>query len=136
MTVRKRGLSRGLEALLKFDSAEVEKQVLKVHPFEPKTGKDPLLKIESDSEPLSPQALESAIDLQKNGQNTRESMSETQPPISMEHKASVGIEEVDTQSALVLALFEHIRKENLMLLEEAEALKRLIEEFELIIGRL
>jgi len=133
MTVRKRGLSRGLEALLKFDSAEVEKQALKVHPFEPKTGKDP---IESDSESLSPQALESAIDLQNNGQKSRESTSETQPPISMEHKASVGIEEVDTQSALVLALFEHIRKENLMLLEEAEALKRLIEEFELIIGRL
>jgi hypothetical protein len=37
---------------------------------------------------------------------------------------------------LILALFEHIRKENLMLLEEAEALKRLLDEFEQVVGRL
>ncbi|MGR9114741.1 MAG: hypothetical protein ACU85E_03180 [Gammaproteobacteria bacterium] len=131
MTARKRGLSRGLEELLKADSVEGLKQALKARPVEP----DP----DSDSDSSSPLTLERALDLQKNGRGEFEPLPGTQrrlPEQKGQHKAYEVIQDVDAQSALVLALFDHIRKENLMLLEEAEALKGLIEEFEQIVRRL
>ena len=42
-------------------------------------------------------------------------------------------EEVDGRTAMVVALFKNIQRENLILLEEAEALRKLIEEFESIV---
>ena len=119
MTAKKRGLSRGLEALLNADSIKLEK--------------------DSGSESMNPQALAHVNELQKTKPMTYDPVAGIQQKKSMQgtkDNASAMIDAADSQSALVLALFEHIRKENLMLLEEAEALKRLIEEFELIIGRI
>lgn len=128
MTLRKRGLSRGLEALLKPDSTEIDEQTQESL----RLG----LKMEPDS---NPQALERIFDVKKNDPLGPEISADNHrqvPALRQLLKASaVEANEVE-QSALVLALFEHIRKENLTLLEEAEALKGLLEEFERILRRL
>ena len=92
MTLRKRGLGRGLEALLADDSAKE-----KIH---------------------QSQAVQS---------------DENQPSKDVVQDEAQAIEEVDDQAAMVVALFKNIQKENRMLLEEAEALRKLIEEFEAIV---
>ncbi|MGZ4955827.1 MAG: hypothetical protein ACXV8Q_11995 [Methylobacter sp.] len=84
MTLRKRGLGRGLEALLADDSSNEEKH--------------PLVK-----------------DVRKE---------ETQPAV---------VAEVDKQTAMVVAFFKGVQKEHRTLLEEAENLRKLIEDFESII---
>lgn len=92
MNLKKRGLGRGLEALLADDSAKKE-----THP---------------------PQTKPSADNRSVNDE--------------MQSKPEI-IEAVDGQAGMVVALFKNIQRENLLLLEEAEALKRLIEEFESIL---
>ncbi|MFZ2403793.1 MAG: hypothetical protein WAW41_01560 [Methylobacter sp.] len=92
MTFKKRGLGRGLEALLADDSAKEEKQ-------QTKTGQS------VDYRPAK--------------------------EVSPDEIQTVGT--VDDRAAMVVALFKNIQKENQMLLEEAEALKKLIEEFEALI---
>jgi hypothetical protein len=84
MNSKKRGLSRGLEALLAEDSSKEE-------------------------------AHQPAKDV---------SRSEAQAAIA---------EEANRQTAMMIALFKNIQKERLALQEEAEALKKLIEEFESIV---
>jgi len=84
MTLKKRGLGRGLEALLAEDSSKEEK-----YPSH------------------TPQASE-------------------YPPVK-------NTEQDETQLVSVIALFKNIQKENLILQEEAEALRKLIEEFELMV---
>lgn len=113
MTFRKRGLGRGLEALLADDSAKEEKQ--------------------------QPQARRSG-DYQSVGQNEKKAMpavigdgmASTAPP-SMEARSGAQADEVGDRTAIVVALFKNIQRENLILLEEAEALRKLIEEFESIV---
>ena len=92
MTLRKRGLGRGLEALLADDSAKE-----KIH----------------QSQAVQPD--------------------EHQPPEDVVQDEVQAIEEVDDQAAMVVALFKNIQKENRILREEAEALRKLIEEFEAIV---
>ncbi|MGZ8160008.1 MAG: hypothetical protein ACXWT1_05080 [Methylobacter sp.] len=92
MTFKKRGLGRGLEALLADDSAKEEKH-------QPKTGQ--------------------SGDYQSAKEANQDEMQVTGA--------------VDDRAAMVVALFKNIQKENLMLLEEAEALRKLIEEFEALI---
>jgi hypothetical protein len=84
MNLKKRGLGRGLEALLADDSAGEQKQ-------QPTT-------------------------------DVRQG--EMQP---------AAVAEVDKQTAMVVAFFKEVQKEHRELLEEAEALKQMIEDFESII---
>ncbi len=81
MNLKKRGLGRGLEALLADDSANEQKH----------------------------QSVKSAR------------QSETQPTVAPE---------VDKQTAMVVAFFKSTQKEHYALLEEAESLRKLLEEFE------
>lgn len=83
MTLKKRGLGRGLEALLADDLANEE----------------------------------------------------SQQPIKEEYHGEVqsAAVEVDKQAAMVVAFFKGIQKEHHTLLEEAENLRKLIEDFESII---
>lgn len=92
MTFRKRGLGRGLEALLADDSAKE-----KIH---------------------QSQAVQA---------------DENQPSKDAVQDEAQAIEEVDDRAAMVVALFKNIQKENRTLLEEAEALRKLIAEFEAIV---
>ena len=80
MTLRKRGLGRGLEALL-VDVADKE-------------------------EPVA---------------------------VGDGKKAKMQTKAVDDRTAVVLELFKNLQREHLVLLEEAEALRKLVEEFELIV---
>jgi hypothetical protein len=84
MNLKKRGLGRGLEALLADGSANEQKH-----------------------QPVK---------------DVREG--ETQPAVAPE---------VDKQTAMVVAFFKSIQKEHRTLLEEAESLRKLLEEFESIV---
>lgn len=84
MNLKKRGLGRGLEALLADDSADEEKD----------------------------QPVKEAH------------QGETRPAVAPE---------IDKQTAMVVAFFKSIQKEHHGLLEEAESLRKLIEEFESIV---
>ncbi len=84
MSLKKRGLGRGLEALLAEDSAKEEKH-----------------------QPVK---------------DVRQG--ETQ---------FAAVAEVDKQTAMVVTFFKSIQKEHQTLLEEAESLRKLIEEFESIV---
>ncbi|MGR9013305.1 MAG: hypothetical protein ACU83U_06650 [Gammaproteobacteria bacterium] len=89
MTLRKRGLGRGLEALLADDSAKKETDRSQTKP----SGDNQSVK--GEIKPV-PEVIEAA----------------------------------DERAGMVVALFKNIQRENLLLLEEAEALKKMIEEFE------
>jgi len=93
MTVKKRGLGRGLEALLADDSAKKEPHQ---SPTKQSGGNQAL---KNNEVPPNPDAIEA----------------------------------MDERAGMVVALFKNIQRENLVLQEEAEALKKLIEEFELIL---
>jgi len=84
MSLRKRGLGRGLEALLAEDSAKEDR----LHPVKDRSTED---------------------------------------------VRSEAIAEVDKQAAMVVAFFKGVQKEHHTLLEEAENLKKMIEDFEAII---
>jgi hypothetical protein len=90
MTLRKRGLGRGLEALLADDPAKNEQQL---QSRQTEDGRD---------------------------------MGGLAKPEAVGGK-------VEDRSALVVALFKNIQRENLILLEEAESLRQLIAEFESLI---
>jgi len=91
MTLKKRGLGRGLEALLADDSAKDEQ--------------------------YRSQAAQSG-----DHQPVKE--------VTQDQAQSVP---ADDRSAMVIALFKTIQRENRMLLEEAESLRQLIAEFESIV---
>jgi len=101
MNLRKRGLGRGLEALLADDSAK-EKQ----HP----------------SQTMQPGDHQLAKDVELDDIQSVPALVDT-----------VIAEEADGRAAMVVALFKNIQRENLILLEEAEALRQLIIEFESIV---
>ena len=91
MTLKKRGLGRGLEALLADDSAKQE---------------------------------------QHRSQNTQSSDYRPAKDVTQEQMQAI---EADGRSAMVIALFKNIQRENRILLEEAESLRQLIVEFESLV---
>ncbi|MGZ8174854.1 MULTISPECIES: hypothetical protein [Methylobacter] len=106
MTLRKRGLGRGLEALLADDSAKEKKQPSQTmqagdHQLTEDVGQDDIQSV--------PAVVDECMD------------------------GAVITEEADGRAAMVAALFKNIQRENLILLEEAEALRQLIIEFESIV---
>ncbi|MGZ8223356.1 MAG: hypothetical protein ACXWT0_17075 [Methylobacter sp.] len=102
MNLKKRGLGRGLEALL-VDVASREEQA----PLETLTP--------ADFQPVQDDVSSA-------------------PVIIADHSATEAkTGEVDGRTAMVVELFKSIQREHLVLLEEAEALRKMIEEFESII---
>lgn len=91
MTLKKRGLGRGLEALLADDPAKNEQQRPQNRPVP--EGKD-------TGTAVTPEAAD---------------------------------EKAGDRSAMVIALFKNIQRENRILLEEAESLRQLIAEFESLV---
>ena len=91
MILKKRGLGRGLEALLADDSANREQH-------------------------RSPVRQADDSDITTTGAKTEQVEAQT-----------------EDRSAMVIALFKNIQKENRLLLEEAESLRQLIAEFESIV---
>jgi len=92
MTLKKRGLGRGLEALLADEPAKEEpQQQVQILPV-------------------------------------------NEPALAGVQLAPVMVEDVDDRADTVIALFKSIQRENLILREEAEALRALIEEFEALVS--
>jgi ParB family chromosome partitioning protein len=125
MTSKKRGLGRGLEALLvdvpaKDDREDVADTVTRMQEVErlkaqlPTTAR--MQEVEQRREQL-PRAKQASIAAEKQ-----------QMPVT--------IEEMDGQVVMAAALIKNIQRESSHLLEEAESLISLLDEFELMVRRL
>ncbi len=127
MTVKKRGLGRGLEALLvdvasKEEMPQSQTQSADSQPVKGAARDD----IQSMPPPVSDD-LDTEV--------VASEMGEVDSVLEQRSTAMQGAiaEPVDDKAAIVMALFKNIQKEHLVLLEEAEALKKLIEEFEAMV---
>lgn len=148
MAVKKRGLNRGLDALLgnvvgKDDQQEAgESQALQALPIEHmQRGK---YQPRKDMHPEKLQELADSIKAQGIIQPVvvRKLAAEKYEIIAGERRwraaqlaglqqVPVVIKEIDDRTAMAIALIENIQREDLNPLEEAEALRRLLEEFEM-----
>jgi ParB family chromosome partitioning protein len=145
MAVKKRGLGRGLDALLGADVnpiAEEKNQLPQALPVEfLQRGK---FQPRKDIDPESLKELAASIKTQGVIQPivVRPVDNDKYEIIAGERRwrasQMAGLQEVpvivrhiDDRAALAIALIENIQRQDLNVLEEAEALKRLVEEFEL-----
>lgn len=127
MTVKKRGLGRGLEALL-VDVASKEE----MHQSQTQSADSQSVKgAGRDDIQIMPAPVSDDLDTEV----VVSEMSEVDSGLEQRSTAMQGAiaEPVDDKAAIVMALFKNIQKEHLVLLEEAEALKKLIEEFEAMV---
>jgi hypothetical protein len=140
MTSKKRGLGRGLEALLvdvpakdeREDAADIptsmqEGERLKAQ-LSATVGKQ---EIEQRREQLPTTAGKQEIE-QRREQLPRAKQT---PAASEKQQAPVTIDEIDSQAVIAAALIKNIQRENSHLLEEAESLISLLDEFELMVRR-
>lgn len=144
MTLKKRGLGRGLEALLVDVSAKEENHQPQTLPVDILQRGNHLPPGDINSDEL--QKLAGSI----SAQDTFEPV--VVRKISGNHyeivagesrwhaarraglkEVPVTIKEMDDREAMALALIETVQKENLTLVREAENLKRLIDEFEAMV---
>jgi len=149
MAAKKRGLGRGLDALLAGSSEESPEQAVEsgeaslrelpvdlIQPgrYQPRTGMDPQALNElADSirsqgvvQPVVVRALsEGRYELIAGERRWRAAQK------AGLHEIPAVIRKVPDQAAIAMALIENIQRENLSALEEAKALERLIQEFEL-----
>ncbi|MGJ0492895.1 hypothetical protein [Methylobacter sp.] len=140
MTSKKRGLGRGLEALLvdvpaKDDREDVADTVTRMQ------------EVERLKAQLSTTARTQEIEQRKERLPTTARMQEVeqrreqlprakQASIATEkQQMPVTIEEVDGQTVMAAALIKNIQRESSHLLEEAESLINLLDEFELMVRR-
>ena len=140
MTVKKRGLGRGLDALLggaKLEGATERLRVVgvdKLAPsvFQPRKEMDPG-RLQELADSISAQGIVQPVVV-------REVEAERFEIIAGERRwrasqlAGLGeipviVRKVSDQAALAIALIENIQRENLNAMEEAEALKRLLDEY-------
>ncbi|MCP1728231.1 ParB family chromosome partitioning protein [Natronospira proteinivora] len=149
MAAKKRGLGRGLDALLAGSTEDSPEQAVEkgeaslrdlpvdlIEPgrYQPRTGMDPeALNELADSirsqgvvQPVVVRALsEGRYELIAGERRWRAAQK------AGLHEIPAVIRKVPDQAAIAMALIENIQRENLSALEEAKALARLIEEFEL-----
>ncbi len=149
MSIKKRGLGRGLDALLgdvnRVDSASFtvsEKEKLHILPieylrssrFQPRKDFDPV-RLQELADSISAQGVIQPVVVRPTGENTYEIVAGERrwraAQLARLHDIPVVVRDVSDQSALAIALIENLQREDLNPLEEAEALKRLQEEFSL-----
>jgi len=147
MSVKKRGLGRGLEALLGLDStpapADAESGLtLKQLPidsvqpgrYQPRTGMDPE-RLEELAQSIKAQGLIQPITVREIGRGRYELIAGERrwraAQLAGLTEIPAVLREVDDHATLAMALIENIQREDLNPLEEALALKRLIDEFKL-----
>jgi len=142
MSLNKRGLGRGLDALLGDVSVKEEKHHLHLLPIEHlQRGK---YQPRQDINPEKLRELADSIKAQGIIQPiiVRQLAYEKYEIIAGERRwraaqlagltqVPIVVKEMDDRSAMAVALIENIQREDLNPLEEAEALKRLLEEFEM-----
>lgn len=143
MAVQKRGLGRGLDALLGDASPATEKknelqklpiEWLQRGKFQPRKDIDPE-KIKELADSIKAQGVIQPIVLRKIGDERYEIVAGERrwraAQLAGLQEVPVVVRDIDDKGAMAIALIENIQREDLNPLEEAEALKRLLEEFEL-----
>ena len=147
MTLKKRGLGRGLEALLVNVSAKEEKHQLQTLPIEILQRDNHLPPDDISSDELqelansitAPGTIEPIV-VRKIAENNYEIVTGESrwraARLAGLQEVPVIIKEMDDQEAMAIALIETIQKESLNLLQEAEALRKLIDEFEAMVRHL
>ncbi|MFK8013778.1 MAG: ParB/RepB/Spo0J family partition protein [Marinicellaceae bacterium] len=145
MANKKRGLGRGLDALLGAQSnqdktisegnlTEIEVDLIKPGKFQPRTKMD-MMKLKELADSIKAQGMVQPVIIRSIGQNQYEIIAGERrwraAQIAELTKIPVVIRDVDDRQTIAMALIENIQREDLNPLEEAKALSRLIEEFEL-----
>jgi ParB family chromosome partitioning protein len=145
MSIKKRGLGRGLEALLGNASSLEEKQP--ALPIKTLQKSSHLSSVATDADELQvltpvvtmPDTFESVV-TQKIAENNVEIIaiedSWHEGRLAGLQELPAVLKERDEREALAIALIETLQQENLNLVQEAEDLKKLIDEFEAMVRRL
>jgi ParB family chromosome partitioning protein len=148
MAVKKRGLNRGLDALLgniagKDEQAESgESQSLQTLPIEymqrgkyqPRKDMSPE-KLQELADSIKAQGIIQPVVVRNTGLDKYEIIAGERrwraAQLAGLQQVPVVIKDIDDRTAMAIALIENIQREDLNPLEEAEALRRLLDEFEM-----
>jgi ParB family chromosome partitioning protein len=140
--LKKRGLGRGLDALLGDVSAKEEKHHLQTLPIEylqrgkyqPRKDINPE-KLQELADSIRAQGIIQPVVVRKIGPEKYEIVAGERrwraAAYAGLHEVPVIIKDIDDRAAMAIALIENIQREDLNPLEEAEALRRLLDEFEM-----
>ncbi|MEI6333272.1 MAG: ParB/RepB/Spo0J family partition protein [Methylococcaceae bacterium] len=142
MSSNKRGLGRGLDALLGDVSVKEEKHHLQTLPIEylqrgkyqPRQDINPE-KLQELADSIKAQGIIQPIVIRQLAYEKYEIVAGERrwraAQMAGLTQVPVVIKEIDDRAAMAIALIENIQREDLNPLEEAEALKRLLDEFEM-----
>ena len=150
MAVRKRGLGKGLDALLGTSNAKPDSKGLAVEElkhlpvdliqagrFQPRTGMDPE-KLQELADSITAQGVVQPIVVRPIGGGRYEIIAGERrwraTQLASLNTVPAVVRDVSDQATVAMALIENIQREDLNPLEESRALKRLIEEFDLTHG--
>jgi ParB family chromosome partitioning protein len=140
MAEKRRGLNRGLDALLGAVSLSEEKEQLQTLPIEylqrgkyqPRKDIDPE-KLQELADSIKAQGVIQPVVVRKIGVEKYEIVAGERrwraSQLAGLQQVPVVIKDMDDRTAMAIALIENIQREDLNPLEEAEALKRLLDEF-------
>ncbi|GAB4263369.1 MAG: ParB/RepB/Spo0J family partition protein [Methylomicrobium sp.] len=140
MALQKRGLGRGLDALLgdappvdkKDDLHKVPIEWLQRGKYQPRKDIDPE-KIRELADSIKAQGIIQPIVLRKIGEERYEIVAGERRWRAAQlvglQEVPVVVRDLDDKAVMAIALIENIQREDLNPLEEAEALKRLLDEF-------
>jgi len=146
-TTKKRGLGRGLDALLgskpktnrSLNSAdnqltELDVELIQPGKFQPRTKMD-MMKLRELADSIKAQGMVQPVIVRNIGKNKYEIIAGERrwraAQIAEISKIPVVVRDVDDRQTIAMALIENIQREDLNPLEEAIALQRLIDEFDL-----
>jgi len=142
MSLNKRGLGRGLDALLGDVSVKEEKHHLHLLPIEylqrgryqPRQDINPE-KLQELADSIKAQGIIQPIIVRQLSYEKYEIIAGERrwraAQLAGLTQVPIVVKEMDDRSAMAVALIENIQREDLNPLEEAEALKRLLDEFEM-----
>lgn len=140
MSIKKRGLGRGLDALLGQSSAAPQRESTKQLPidviqrgqFQPRKNFDPE-SLQELADSISAQGLIQPIVVRSINQGQYEILAGERrwraAQLAGLEEVPVVVRQVNDQAAMAIALIENIQREDLNPLEEAQALQRLLDEF-------
>ena len=140
MAIKKRGLGRGLDALLGDASITEEKHQLQTLPiemlqrgkFQPRKDIN-AEKLQELADSIKAQGIVQPIVVRRLNDDKYEIVAGERRwragQLAGLHDVPVVIKDIDDRAAMAVALIENIQREDLNPLEEADALKRLLDEF-------
>ncbi|MDF1688398.1 MAG: ParB/RepB/Spo0J family partition protein [Cycloclasticus sp.] len=142
MSIKKRGLGRGLDALLsqsvagsvKKEATKLSIDLLQRGKYQPRTEFDQI-QLQELADSISAQGIIQPIVVRPIGANSYEILAGERrwraAQLAGLQDVDVVINDVDDRSAIAISLIENIQREDLNTLDESEALQRLIIEFEM-----